>query len=751
MSMSKRKKTKTARLWHFLKIQLLLILMVVLTIAGFYLFGYSKEVGELRDEAQSFVRSSDISTFKNNETSIAYDANGNVISIMVGDKDVYYTSISDMPEYAKEAIISIEDKKFYDHPGFDLKAIARAVVSAIEKKEITQGGSTITQQLARNTFLSNEKTWQRKVEEIFIATELEKKYSKDQILEFYMNNAYFSNGYYGFQAASRGYFDCDLYQLSLSQICFLCAIPNGPAKYNPVEHMENTLSRRDLILQNLYEDGKISTDNYESALTEKITLKRPEKIKNNYLETYSFYCATRVLMELNGFEFRNIFESDIDRESYLEEYNAAYSLWNKKLYTGGYRIYTSLDLDIQDELQEAIDSNLSSFTDVTEDGQYELQAAGVCLDNSNGHVRAIVGGRFQEAAGYTLNRAYQSFRQPGSSIKPILVYAPQVEKGYTPEQMVVDEEIEDGPKNSDGAFWGPITVRKALAYSRNTVAYGMLEELTPAVGLDYLQQMGFEHLSKEDYRPIIAIGGFTYGVTPVEMAGGYGTLANDGIYRRPDCIVKITDSTGLTLYTEDKEGTPVFSESTSRIMTNMLMDVADYGTAKGTTIGNIPIAVKTGTTNSNKDGWFCGYSPYYTTTIWVGYDIPKKLEGLSGSSYPRTIWQNFMTNLHKNLPARGFKPPFGELDDNAYTVIDGELNLDEYIEDTDPLDGVEILNRDLYITNENGEQEIKEERPLLPSPTEIPGDLLLPDSEMPIEQQLQDLNLPPGTEITVAQ
>ena len=247
--MSKTKKKKKHRLfWHFFRIQLVL-LVLVLTAAAYYFYGgYGKQVEELKQEAVRLVRQSDVDTFKANQTSIVYASDGSVISTLKGEKDSYYVSIEEMPVDAVTAIVSIEDKKFFRHHGIDYRALLRAVKAMVQNGEVKQGGSTITMQLARNIFLSQEKTWQRKVEEMYIATELENKYSKDQILEFYLNNIYFGNGYYGIQSAARGYFDRDVESLSLSQIAFLCAIPNNPTLYDPVTNKDNTVSRRDRIL-----------------------------------------------------------------------------------------------------------------------------------------------------------------------------------------------------------------------------------------------------------------------------------------------------------------------------------------------------------------------------------------------------------------------------------------------------------------------------------------------------------------------
>ena len=656
--MSKTKKKKKHRLfWHFFRIQLVLLVLVLGAAAYYFYGGYGKQVEELRQEAVRLVRQSDVDTFKANQTSIVYASDGSVISTLKGEKDSYYVSIEEMPVDAVTAIVSIEDKKFFRHHGIDYRALLRAVKAMVQNGEVKQGGSTITMQLARNIFLSQEKTWQRKVEEMYIATELENKYSKDQILEFYLNNIYFGNGYYGIQSAARGYFDRDVESLSLSQIAFLCAIPNNPTLYDPVTNKDNAVSRRDRILKNMLDDGKISQMDYAEAVAEQITLNRPQALaKNDYVETYTYYCATRALMEQQGFVFHEDFKTDEEQQAYEDTYSALYSECQKKLYTGGYRIYTSIDLSLQDELQQSVNDTLSGYTGVNDEGVYELQASAVCIDNDNGYVRAVVGGRSQEFPGYTLNRAYQSFRQPGSAIKPLTVYTPSFEQNYTPDTIVVDEPIEDGPRNANGTYLGAITVRTAVEKSVNTIAWKLYDQLTPDKGLSYLKAMNFSRISPSDYRLATALGGFTNGVSALEMASGFAAIENDGYYRTPTCIVKIEDGNGTVLYNSGQKPVLIYKKNAARMMTDVLKGVITNGTGKGLDLGDMPCAGKTGTTNDQKDGWFVGYTRYYTTSVWVGYDMPKKLQGLMGNTYPGKIWQSFMSKAHEGLEPLEFLP-----------------------------------------------------------------------------------------------
>lgn len=653
--MAGRKKRKHPILKFFGLLFVLCILTAGAVAAAFYV-RYGNTVKAMYQEAKQFVAASSEETFKLSQTSTVYAADGSIISRLKGSKDTTYVQYEDIPLHVCSAIVSIEDKQFYRHDGVDYKALLRAVKALLETRELSQGGSTITMQLARNIFLNQDKNWRRKVEEIFIAWELEKKYSKEDILEFYLNNIYFGNGYYGIGAASRGYFNKRIEQLNLSQIAFLCAIPNNPTLYDPLTNMENTLARRDRILKNMLSDGKIASLDYATAIIEEITLERPAMIaKNDYVETYAYYCAARALMKQEGFVFRYEFSSEYDEEQYNASYTETYNECENRLRSQGYQIYTSLDLNMQEQLQAAVDEVLSGYTEVNEEGVYKLQASSVCIDNNTGLVTAIVGGRSQEFAFYSLNRAYQSFRQPGSAIKPLIVYTPMLERGYTADTIVVDEEIEGGPKNATRTYLGEITLRTAVEKSVNVIAWKLFDELTPRKGLAYLKRMNFSHLNENDYQLPAALGGFTEGVSALEMAAGFAALENDGVYREPTCIECIMDSAGNIVFSADTEGIQVYQHNAARAMTDILTGVMTEGTAKGLALSEMPSAGKTGTTNDQKDGWFVGYTRYYTTSVWVGYDLPQKIQGLSGNSYPGKIWRQFMEEVHEGLPVQDFK------------------------------------------------------------------------------------------------
>ena len=700
--MAKRKKAKKHRFfWFLVKLQMFLMLVVV---AGFLYYnygGYAKQLQEIRQDAVRLVRESTDVTFIPSQTSVLYDTNGKLISFIKGEKEADYVEYEDIPAYFVTAMVSIEDKRFYQHDGIDVVALVRSAKAILESGSLSQGGSTITMQLARNIYLDNGKRWERKIKEMFIAIEMEKLYSKNKIMEYYLNNIYFANGYYGIQAACTGYFSCDLKDLSLSQIAFLCAIPNSPSYYDPIVNYDNTIERRDRILTNMYEDGKIDQATYLTALGEEIVLQPSQTTKsqrNNYVDTYVYYCATRALMEMQGFEFKEYFASEEEEQEYYEEYDELYADCQKQIYAEGYKIYTSIDLTKQEALQNSLNTTLSSFTEVGEDGAYEMQGAAVCIDNETGYVVAIVGGREQNDLGiYTLNRAYQSHRQPGSSIKPLIVYTPFFELGNTPDSLVKDEEIEGGPSMS--VYHGEVTARYAVEWSLNPAAWNVYSQITPEAGLQYLKNMHFKAISDKDYVLATSLGGFTRGASAVEMAAAYATLENDGVYREPTCIKKIVDAAENIVYLSSQEGTKIYTETAARMMTDVLQSTVTDGISWVAAIDGMPSAGKTGTTNDNKDGWYVGYTRYYTTSVWVGCDMPKAIDGLTGSSYPAQIWKDYMTNIHTGLAPMNFLP---------YAQLSPEFIEEHYptepeepIEDENPAEG----------DNPEMDEEILEEEP----------------------------------------
>lgn len=654
--MSKKKKKRYKRPLMdgmFYGTQIVFLCTIVGCIVLFFMSDYWKTSVQLYKDAKTVVENSKREDFAAYQTSMVYDDQGEIIKLVKKERFQIYLSIDNIPKTAQDAIISIEDKRFYEHKGIDLKAILRASAALIKKDEITQGGSTITQQLSRNIFLSHTVSWERKVEEIFISLRLEKIYSKKDILEFYLNNVYFANGYYGIEAASEGYFSKPCNELNLSEIAFLCAIPNSPTMYDPRKNMENTLTRRDRILYEMLQDGKITQAQYDEAKAYKIVLDDMEvSSAGTYVDSYVTYCATRALMENAGFEFKNRFDSEEEEKAYKVSYEENYNYWSEKLYSEGYRIYTSINTSMQEKLQTSVDNSMYSFVTKQDDGVYNVQAAATCIDNDTGKIKAIVGGRTQKDVNSSFNRAYQSKRQPGSSIKPLLVYAPALERGYSATSTLKDVKMEDGPENSGNAYSGSISLRSAVEKSRNAAAWSLYQKITPSFAMEYLYNMEFTGITEEDYNLSAALGGFTKGFSSVEMAAGYATLENRGIYRTPTCIEKILDSNGTLVVEQTGVERQVYSQETAKEMTDILKGVLIRGTGAKRRLKRITAAGKTGTTNDNKDGWFVGYTSYYTTAVWVGFDIPQELEDLSGSTYPGQIWNTYMEDIHEGFVDR---------------------------------------------------------------------------------------------------
>lgn len=650
-------KKKRKKILKGLKIFSLIVLAIALILIGIVGF----KILKLRNEAIELVKEGGKNAFRSSLTSVIYDNSGEKIANLSNNKESYYLEYNKIPYLVKQTFLTIEDRKFYDHNGIDYKAVVRALFELLKNNgEITQGGSTITQQLARNVYLSHEVTLRRKLMEVFISWEIEDEYSKEDILEFYINDIYFGNGMYGIASAAKGYFNKEVKDLTVSETAYLCGIPNSPTRYNPFTNNEEVLSRRDRVLDQLLKYNIINMIDYNNAITEKISINPGNLVKNNYVETFVRYSATRELMKLKGFTFSYKFDSEKEKTDYKAAYNEMYEECNKELFTKGYKIYTSIDMKMQQKLQDTIDFRMADNQKVNEEGVYKLQAAAVCIDNQTGFVVSISGGREQGFEGYTLNRAFQSFRQPGSSIKPILVYTPLFERGYTPNSVERDEKIENGPVNSPNTYSGDISLRTAIVYSKNTIAWKLLEKMGIKNGIDYLLNMGFVKIDKKDYIPAIAIGGMTYGVSPLEMASAYSAIANEGIYNEPTCIYKIEDSYGnIILDNSKREGKRVYEKNATLTMSDVLKDVIGYGTGSSYKLSNAIAAGKTGTTNDNKDVWFVGYTKYYTTSVWTGYDMPESIEGeyIKNSGY---VWKEYMEKIHQELDKVDFIKPTTE-------------------------------------------------------------------------------------------
>lgn len=669
----RKRERKHPRIRLAFKILFLLILVGVLGGMVYFYKMYGDDIISWRREASEKVEQSNKETFRSSETGFIYTNDKKVMAKLTGDKDAYYLDFDNIPQYVKDCFIVTEDRDYYEHDGVNFWSTAKAAMLLVESRmsgnRISRGGSTITQQLARKIYLYDDKTYERKVREMFYAIELEKKYTKDQILEFYINNVCFANAKYGIESASKAYFSKSVKDLNLAEIAFLCSIPNRPELYNPLTGYDNTIKRKDRILKQLLQENKITEAEYSDAVYTKIILKPAEAIKTqDYMTTFAINCATKLLMKQRGFEFHYVFDDDDEQKAYQKEYDIVYDECRTQLNNGGYKIYTSLDRNKQHELQKAVNDTLAGFTARNKDKIFKLQGAATCIDNSNGFVVAIVGGRKQKSTtGYSLNRAFQSHRQPGSCFKPLVVYTPCLERNYSPSSIVDDTRFKGGPKNSDGTYLGKIQLRRAVEKSKNVVAWRLFKELGPKVGLKYVLRMHFSKIVDSDYYPAASLGGLTNGASTVEMASAYATLANDGAFREPTCVTKITDADGNVIVQNtgtNRKEKQVYEKNAAREMTDILEGVLVRGTAAGKGLKNMHCAGKTGTTSDKKDGWFCGFTPYYSTAVWVGYDNPQSMDDLYGNTYPLTIWRTFMDVIHEDLEDKSFTASTGKKKNN---------------------------------------------------------------------------------------
>ena len=608
-------------------------------------------------EAKDLVDSSTPDTFRLAQTSYIYSDDGTQLAALAESEDATYLDYEDIPADVVNAFVSVEDRTFWNNSGVDYKGILRVCVNYVKTKgQVAEGASTITQQLARGTFLSNEKTLSRKIKEIFIARQLTKKYTKEQIMEFYCNSCCFANGIYGVEDASQKYFGRSVSDLSLSETAYICAIPNRPEYYNPLKNSENAISRRNKILQDMYECDYITKDAGDAALAENITVAEvsdEEDTFYNYEATYAINCAIRYLMKQDGFEFKSHFEDDADYDTYNAYYDEMYKQAKHKLYTGGYKVTTTMNLKAQKNLQKIFDKELAFNTKVDEStGIYQFQGAMTVIDNETGKVVAMIGGRSQDELQqtYSLNRGFQSFKQPGSSIKPLVIYTPALEEGYDANSTLTEIDVTAAKKSTSEKIskmsGQKMSLRYAVEDSKNGCAYSLYNIITPKVGLSYIENMNFSKIVQQDYTLSSGLGGLHHGTNTVEMANAYSTLENHGEYRQADCISSILDASGNEIY-EEPESKTVYTRSASDQMTDILEGVlnSSAGTAKGlkwSSASDVAAAAKTGTTNDNKVAWFCGYTPYYTISVWVGYDYPKSVKGLWGNTYPAYIWKEAM-------------------------------------------------------------------------------------------------------------
>lgn len=645
----KKKKIKKRNFFFGIGIFILIILIVM----NVFISKYLPNISEITKEAKIIIENMNEEDFKTTATSHVFDKDNNELFEIKLDKDLEYITYNNIPDNVKNAFIAIEDKRFWKHNGVDFKSLLRAGFSLLKNKgEITQGGSTITQQLVKLTYLTNEQSFVRKYKEMLISRRLEEHFSKEQILEFYANNVYFNNNIYGINTAAKKYFNKNLNELTLSQVAFLAAIPNNPTIYDPYNKKENVIERRNLILEQMYTQEMISEEEYNNAIKEEIkVLDTKQKTSDKGYDTRKDFVIkefTEILMRKQGFKFEYDFNTYDERDEYIEKYNEVFEETKKQIYKQGYNIYTSFDNDLQREEQEIIDDKFIYAEELSEENIYQLQGASVTIENATGLILSMVGGRTSPSTDY-LDRSYNVLRQNGSTMKPIGVYGPAFDLlGYLPSNKKNDANESGGPTNSTG-YYGTLSLREAIKVSSNTIAWKVYRDVGPENGMKYLQEMEFSSIVPDDMRLPSGLGGLTLGTNPLEVAGAYATIANNGLFNRPSCIVQIKDINNKVIYSHEVLNKRIYKESTAAMLTDCLIDVFDFGSTVGTRIANnIDSAGKTGTTNDDKDGWFAGFSPKYTTVIWSGYDEPRYVPNLYGRIKAAQTWKDMMDYIHRN-------------------------------------------------------------------------------------------------------
>ncbi len=556
-----------------------------------------------------------------------YDNKGNVIYTTLSVERRVPVTFDKIPKHVQQAFIAIEDNRFYEHSGIDYRGTARALVSTLSGQEV-QGGSTITQQLAKNAFLTQERTIVRKIKEAFIAKELEHKYTKDEILTMYLNQIYFGQGAYGIESASMYYFGKHVQDLSIAEAATLAAIPKSPNYFNPFENPQASKERKELVIDQMYKYGMIDQATANAAKAQKLIL-RTSNAGSSDPRSYFF---------------------DMIIQKVISEVGA------DALYKGGLKIYTTLDTDMQLAAERALRYLPELYNDNNKLTQ--PQVALVAVDPNNGQVKAMIGGRGQDK----FNRATLAARQPGSAFKPF-VYLTAMENGFTPASVIEDKEEEFWPgwkpQNSDLKWHGKVSLRTALKRSLNVPTIKLAREVGVNKIITNAERMGITTLvdsgKYNDTNLAMALGGLSKGVSPIEMASAYGVLATNGVYCRPYALIKIVDREGKVLFEQKSSSKQVVDAKAAYLTTNMLEDVLVSGTAGGMGIGR-PAAGKTGTTDTNIDAWFVGYTPNLSTAVWVGDDNNQSIH-MYGSGAPLSIWHDFMVNALAATPARNFVNP----------------------------------------------------------------------------------------------
>ncbi len=616
-----RVRTKKKGPFRSIRVMAALVLVIIAGLMFGYIFAAYQSLPEVGNNMRPAVSSQ------------VFDSQGKLITTLHSDQNRLPIDINKVPKNLQNAFIAAEDNRFYDHIGVDPIGILRAVVTNLTNRGIAQGGSTITQQLAKNAFLSQDQTLKRKIQEAILALELERKYSKKEILEMYMNQIYFGRGAYGIQTAAHTYFGKDVGDLTLAECAMIAGLPKSPNYYS--SSVNEATARKNVVVGQMEKYGYITPSQAEEAKKSSLDIK--QKSTSNTPDETAYFI-------------------DYVTQEIAQKYG------DDALYKDGLKIYTTLDTDKQHAAIQAMRHLPETHTD--DQGLTQPQGAIISIDPKTGHILAMVGGRGQDS----FNRASMAVRQPGSAFKPF-VYMTAMEHDMTPDTIMEDKKVEYGgwsPHNADNSYQGRMPLWKALALSVNTVAVQLADKVGPSNVIANAKKLGITTLVEDgspndDNLASAALGGLTKGVTPLEMAAAYGAFANKGVYIKPTAIVKILDRNGNVLEdnSSDVQKTQVMSEKTAYEMTSMLEGVIARGTGTAASIGR-PAAGKTGTTDDNHDAWFIGYTPDIVTAVWVGDDTGSQSLGeIYGGTVPAQIWHDYMASAVSGTSADDFDVPAG--------------------------------------------------------------------------------------------
>jgi penicillin-binding protein 1A len=611
------------------------------------------------------------------ETSYIYDSEGNEIAVLHEEQNRIVVKLNQIPQHVQEAFIAIEDERFFKHFGFDLTGSLRAAYINFRAGEIVQGASTITQQLAQNAFLTTDKTYRRKIQEIWLALQLERIYGKEEILEMYLNRIYFGNGAYGVEAASQTYFDKGVADLSLAEAAMLAGAVRSPNYYNPFDNLLEAEARMWVVLANMSRLNLITENQFQTALQEQLNYALPQSPEYAYpffVDYVVHHELIKILSALPGIDSR--------QEAY------------QMIYTGGLRVYTTLEPNLQLHVEEVLSrtnlypttiyvdlprvreavSELPSGRDLTwgqlqelmveEGGVAQPQAAIVVADPTTGKIKALGGGRDYRKKIDEILR-FTTLRQPGSAIKPIIAYAPAFNEGVLAGAgSTLDDSPFTGPqgwkpKNFDNRFRGPISAREALYFSYNVPAVRLFQALSPRVGVSYAQKMGISTITPEEIDNLsLTLGGFTRGVSAIDMAQAYSVLANSGVKVDLYTVEKIVDPNGRVLYEQFSDPQQILSSQAAFLVNDILQDFVTKYLGRALQIDR-PVAAKTGTTENWKDVYLVAYTPNLVASFWMGYDEPKMGSIQQGWRYSTAFLREVFLEAFKDLEIRNFNRPDG--------------------------------------------------------------------------------------------